>query len=160
MFVGPQGSGKSTFWKNYFYTYYRIIIENNEKYDNQQNFLNKIKLEIEKTKNKSISYVVDGINSTKEHRKYIIDIAKENNLPIRCFYFDVSQELAFHLNAQISKNKFRVHLSPKANIQEIKKYFNDLETPSLIEGFYEIIKIPFVPKFENDKDKFEFLLLT
>lgn len=40
LFVGPPGSGKSTFWQNYFSDYERVNMEEHKKFSTCMNFCN------------------------------------------------------------------------------------------------------------------------
>ena len=104
MFVGAPGSGKSTFWQNHLSDYVRV-----------NNYLLKTKekcLEacIEAINNGQ-SVVIDNTNPDKDTRAMYTNIAKEHNVPIRCFYFDCDKQLCMHNNQQRSVNQYRKHLS-------------------------------------------------
>nr|XP_002127397.1 bifunctional polynucleotide phosphatase/kinase [Ciona intestinalis] len=92
------------------------------------------------------SVAIDNTNPDIESRKRYIDCAKERKCPCRCLYFDISIEHAFH------NNRFR-ELSGTAHdiissmiIYSHRKKFVE---PTTKEGFDEIVKVNFVPSFEN-----------
>jgi len=91
LFVGPPGSGKSTFWSNHLKNYERI---NNDTLKTAEKCM-KALWEALKAKK---SAVIDNTNKTREERDWYISIAKELKIPVRCFYFKIPKELSMLLN--------------------------------------------------------------
>ncbi|KAJ7370555.1 hypothetical protein OS493_031561 [Desmophyllum pertusum] len=98
------------------------------------------------------SVVVDNTSPTKEVRRRYIDCAKQAKIPARCFLFDVSFEHAQH------NNKIR-EMTNKDNTYKhvghlvFMKYKSSFEEPSCDEGFEEIVKVNFIPKFKEERIK-------
>ena len=87
-------------------------------------------------------------------------LAKKYNYKVRCFFFTSPKDLCFHNDAIRSTTAKRVHLSGKAGKIPIHGWFKYLEEPTLNEGFYEIKKVAFVAKFNDDEDKKAYQSIT
>ncbi|KAI8481654.1 hypothetical protein Bbelb_405720 [Branchiostoma belcheri] len=94
--------------------------------------------------------VVDNTNPDVESRKRYVDCARQAKAPCRCFVMNSSLDLCRH------NNRFRdmtytgvghVKVADPVIFSFRKKYVE----PQLSEGFDEIIKVNFVPKFEDKK---------
>ncbi|KAF9791239.1 polynucleotide kinase 3 phosphatase-domain-containing protein [Thelephora terrestris] len=92
------------------------------------------------------SCVIDNTNRDGKTRKEYIDIAKKFGVPVRCFRFENSIDLAWH------NNMYRTHcLAPSTLENEVKRnkvpnitYFGfqkNYEEPALAEGFSEIVEV-------------------
>ena len=105
--------------------------------------------------------VIDCTNPQKNGRSEYIKICKNKNYPIRAFVFQVSKELAMHLNNLRAINKNRKHYSDHVNNIPIHTFFKNFEQPEIKEGFTEIVQVNFVPgPFENEEDKKIFYYLS
>jgi hypothetical protein len=75
---------------------------------------------------------------------------------IKCFLFDIENQLVQHLNAfrerQTEGNTKRI---PK---EAYARYYGKFEHPTGEEGFGEIIRIPFIAKFDSERNRKLFLL--
>uniref|UniRef100_A0AAY4CB45 PNK FHA domain-containing protein n=1 Tax=Denticeps clupeoides TaxID=299321 RepID=A0AAY4CB45_9TELE len=96
------------------------------------------------------SIAVDNTNPDPESRKRYIDISKSAGVPCRCFNFMASMELAKH------NNRFREMAPSNAkhvpvNDMIFHSYKNKFVTPTLSEGFSEILQIHFVPNFADSQ---------
>ena len=154
--IGSPGSGKSTFTENYLVPkgYVRI---------NQDNLKTKEKVikcliqNIEEGK----KIVIDSTNPQKNNRSEYVKICNKYKYPIRVFVFQVSKELAMHLNNLRAINKNRKHYSGYVNNIPIHTFFKNFEEPDTKEGFTEIVHVNFVPgPFENEQDKKLFYCLS
>ena len=144
--VGLPAAGKSTFAKTYLEPKgYEVV--NRDTLKTQPKCLSTCE---DALKNKK-SVVVDNTNPSKESRKCFIDIAKKHNVKVRCFHLDLPKELCEHMNmfrqTQSAGVQRRV---PAVGFNMFKSKF---EAPDMSEGFTEIKKIEFVPKFKVDADK-------
>lgn len=134
LMVGYQGSGKSTIAK---------YISNNFDYKILSNDLLKNKKKLINLINSTDSVIIDNTNPDLITRKLFIDIAKKNNIQIRCVLMLTSRELSKH------NNSYRFFVGEKEYIPDIvyKIYDKKFIKPSLLEGFSEIIKVkPTMPR--------------
>ncbi|ETN07535.1 polynucleotide kinase 3'-phosphatase [Phytophthora nicotianae INRA-310] len=129
--VGPPASGKSFFSKTYLSSY--VVVSQDE----QRTAANCKKKCLEAIEKKN-SVVIDNTNRDPRSRKEWIAIAKEKNLPIRCFVMDVDKPLSMHLNT------FRL-LTEQKKIPDvaIHGFFKNFVAPTVKEGFAEVVKVQF-----------------
>ncbi len=146
LLIGPPASGKSTFCKQ-FTNYIRI---------NRDELKTKEKChKVAKNINKSI--IIDNTNSSIEDRSFYIKLAKEKNIPIRCYWLQTSPEITQHLNlvrSIVTEGKVKYISSIVYRI-----YNKRFEEPTITEGFTEINKIEFIPSFNSDREKKLFMML-
>lgn len=96
--------------------------------------------------------VVDNTSPTREARKRYLDCAKQARISARCFLFDVTFEHAQHNNKireMTNKDSTYKHVGHLAFV----KYKSSYEEPRCEEGFEEIVKVNFVPRFKDDRVK-------
>ncbi|KAG7388055.1 hypothetical protein PHYPSEUDO_013174 [Phytophthora pseudosyringae] len=129
--VGPPASGKSFFAKTYLSSY--VVVSQDE----LRTVANCKKKCLEAIAEKK-SVVIDNTNRDSRVRKEWIAIAKEKNLPIRCFQMDVDKPLSMHLNT------FR-SLTEQKKIPDvaIHGFYKNLVVPTVKEGFSEVVKVQF-----------------
>ncbi|POM57349.1 Polynucleotide Kinase 3'-phosphatase [Phytophthora palmivora] len=129
--VGPPASGKSFFAKTYLSTY--VVVSQDE----LRTTANCKKKCIEAIGQKK-SVVIDNTNRDPRARKEWIAIAKEKDLPVRCFEMDVDKPLSMHLNT------FR-SLTEQKKIPDvaIHGFYKNLVPPTVKEGFAEVVKVQF-----------------
>ena len=151
--VGYPASGKSTFAKRYLESRNYVVV-NRDTLKTQE--------KCEKTVHEALkskkSVVVDNTNPSKEARQAYVKIAKTYNTPVRCFQFDVTIEAAKHMNFYrqlITDGKHR--RIPDVGYNVFKSRY---VAPDKSEGFQEIVKIPFIPNFDEDSEKPKFLHWT
>lgn len=127
--VGPPGSGKTYYSKNYINNYEYI------NRDTEKTITRCLKL-CEKYIVLKKNVVIDNTNPSKKSRKPFIDIAKKYNINIRCINFITSFDLCIHNN--IYRNLTTdVNVVPKIVYNIYNKNF---ENPHKDEGF-DIIEI-------------------
>ena len=134
IFTGVQASGKSTFYKHYFYdTHLRINLDM-LKTRRSENILFEAALR-SKTK-----MVIDNTNMTIYDRERYIQRAKDADFDVVSFYFETDLESTLHRNTQ---------REGKANIPEqcFKATFYKLQKPTSSEFFIVLFK---VKQSEND----------
>ncbi|KAG6878764.1 hypothetical protein C0993_008063 [Termitomyces sp. T159_Od127] len=130
VFVGYPCLGKSTFYRRHFEPAGCVK-------------------ETKKVLAEGKSCVIDNTNRNVATRRFYLDIAKEMNVPARCFYFTGSIELAWHNNLYRAYN-----LPPSVAAAEPKRelvpylgftgFRDNFEEPEEQEGFTEIKKINWV----------------
>ena len=134
IFTGVQASGKSTFYKQYFYdTHLRINLDM-LKTRHRENILFEASLR-SKTK-----MVIDNTNMTIHDRERYIQRAKDADFEVVSFYFETDLHSTLQRNAQ---------REGKAKIPEVgvKATFHKLEKPTSVEGFDTLFKVKLI---END----------
>lgn len=98
--------------------------------------------------------VVDNTNPSVEVRARYINIAKELDVPVRCFYLTTDKETCMHNNFQRKANTIRKHLSKAVPSIAIHSFFKNMVKPSLSEGFESIKELEFEPDtFQSAEDK-------
>ncbi len=163
LMIGPPGSGKSTIAR-------RIEKEWGYVRLNQDTVGSKAKIDKELRAEllNGESIVLDSTNSKASRRRDQINIAKEyfkeRNLPvnIRAFVMngdmsdDDQREFANHLNLV----RERSTNEPRVPAIVYRLYYKDYTPPSEEEGFTQIEKISFVPKFTKSSDVLNFMQRT
>ncbi|ELU12134.1 hypothetical protein CAPTEDRAFT_157252 [Capitella teleta] len=144
--VGPPASGKSTFCKTVFKPHgYEII--NRDTLGTQAKCLKAAKAAIENGN----SCVIDNTNPSPDVRADYIDIANEAEIPCRCFFMATPLELANHLNmTRQNQTEGEARRVPDVGYNVYKKKF---EEPSKDEGFSEVVRVEFSPKFKSERDE-------
>lgn len=135
--VGLPCVGKTTFKHKFFNSYLALNSD--------------IKLDEKTLKNyiKKQNIIVDGCNHTIKKRKKILDIAKKNNVNVRCFYFNIDKQIALHLN----NYSMKVYNTVKKNKISFTNIEKKMELPNIEEGFENIEFVNFVPIFTNPNNK-------
>ncbi|OWF41319.1 bifunctional polynucleotide phosphatase/kinase-like [Mizuhopecten yessoensis] len=101
-----------------------------------------------KSLNEGKSVVIDNTNTVKEQRQRYIPLAKKAGIPCRCFVFTASLYQCRH------NEKYREMVDKKhKTISDVtmNTMRSKYEEPENGEGFSEIVKINFVPNFENPR---------
>ncbi|XP_043939340.1 bifunctional polynucleotide phosphatase/kinase [Protopterus annectens] len=143
--VGYPASGKSSFFKDF-------LISDGYVYVNRDTLgtWQKCVAGCEEALRNGKSVVVDNTNPDIESRSRYIECAKKAGVPCRCFLFTASKDLARH------NNRFReMTYTGKGHAHVSEMVFNSYKSkyvsPTLAEGFNEIIKIHFIPRFKDPK---------
>ena len=154
LLVGCPASGKSTFAKRYLQSKGYIIV-NRDTLKTQE--------KCERTVKESLvagqSVVVDNTNPSQEARQSYVKIATTLGIPVRCFSFETSVEQAHHMNycRQLVTHGKQRRVPPVGyNVFKSRYVAPDAKN----EGLKEVLKIPFVPLFENEEQKKKFLQWT
>lgn len=128
IFVGIQASGKSTFYKQNFYsTHMRINLDMLKTRKREDIFL-------DACINTRQPFVVDNMNLTPEDRGKYLDMAKNAGFKIVCYHFETDIKGCLRRNEQRS-GKARI---PAAAIMAASK---KLVIPVYDEGFDIIYKV-------------------
>lgn len=125
IFIGIQATGKSTFYKTFFFnSHVRISLD-------LLNTRNKENLFLDTCLRSQSKFVVDNTNPTRNERRKYIELARTHNYEITGYYFSSSLEEA------IMKNKTR---KGKEKIPDIgiRNTYKKLEIPSYEEGFDQL----------------------
>jgi len=140
--VGLPSSGKSTFTLKHFVPngYVRI---NRDTMGTMAVCKKKCKEAFEEGK----SVIVDNTNPSKKSRQEFISIAKQYNVQLRCFYFNIPMELAEHLN--YVRNLYTKGETKKIPVVAFRTFNSHYEEPTKKEGFSEINEIHFNPDFTD-----------
>lgn len=145
--VGYPASGKTTFVNEHLMPHGYLHI-NRDSLGSWQKCVSACKDALSRAK----SVVIDNTSPTAEVRKRYVDCAKQAKIPARCFVFNVSYEHALHNNKirelTNTDNSYK-HVGHLAFV----KYKSSYEEPSCDEGFEEIVRVNFIPKFKDEKIK-------
>lgn len=143
--VGSPASGKSTACRKYWPRHVRI---NQDRLGTRKKCLSLFKHFMKR----GYPVVVDNTNPTLVGRADYIKFAKEAGRPVICCYMTASLELARHLGAYRAITQ---RIPPIPDVA-YRFYTSRFETPTLKEGFDEIVCVDFIPA--ND-DVFEYALV-
>lgn len=94
------------------------------------------------------SVMIDNTNPDIESRARYIDVAKKAGVPCRCFVFTATHQQALH-NERFREMTDKTH--KPINVIVMNGFKSKFKEPTLKEGFKEIVKINFVPKFDSKK---------
>lgn len=134
MFVGIPGCGKSTFYKEQFFSsHLRLSLDLLNTRNKEQRFLN-LALSLQQR------VVIDNTNVLREERNKYITQAKEKRYEVIGYYFESI------LSDCLQRNEKRIGKDRIENVGVIAK-FKQLQAPSFDEGFD---KLYFV-KIEGDQ---------
>eukprot|EP01114_Cavostelium_apophysatum_P015100 TRINITY_DN404_c0_g1_i1.p1 TRINITY_DN404_c0_g1~~TRINITY_DN404_c0_g1_i1.p1 ORF type:complete len:539 (+),score=163.75 TRINITY_DN404_c0_g1_i1:1629-3245(+) len=154
VFTGRPASGKSSFAKKWFVPKGYVHV-------NQDTLKTKPKC-ISATRDAlkaGKSVVVDNTNADASVRGEYTAIAKEMNIPYRCFWFDTDLDLAHHLNFYREKiTNGAVRRIPDVGYNTFKSRFSEPSTET--EGWSEVRKIQWTPDFASEEHKKLFLQRT
>lgn len=125
IFIGVQGSGKSTFCKQRFYdTHIRINLD-------MLRTKNREKLLLSACLEAKQNFVIDKTNPTIEERSKYIQLAKMHHFRVIGYYFQSKLDDALQRNSQ---------RTGKVKIDErgVRGVYAKLELPTFAEGFDEL----------------------
>lgn len=132
IFMGCQGAGKSTFFReHFFHTHVRVNLD-------MLKTRNRERLLITACLGMQQRFVVDNTNPTAEDRKRYFDLARNSGFKVVGYCFDATMEELLHRNAQ-REGKQRI---PEAGVRATFKKF---EPPTASEGFDELFRVRVVP---------------
>lgn len=139
--VGSPGSGKSFFASTYLAPegYHHV---NRDVLGSWQKCVSVLESALAAGK----SVVVDNTNPDKESRQRFINAARKHGVKCRCFVLKTSMQHAKH------NNKFREYTDDNhepISDMVINMYKKKYAEPSQDEGFNAIVKINFIPKFND-----------
>lgn len=132
IFIGLQGSGKSTFYRTYLAATHehvsKDIVGNNKNPNRRQLQL------IERAFQFQHSVAVDNTNPTIEVRRPLIELGRQYGAIIIGYYFEAD------LKQSLERNRQRLG---KAKVPDVALYttFKKLEPPSFSEGFAKLYSV-------------------
>ncbi|KAF8906030.1 polynucleotide kinase 3 phosphatase-domain-containing protein [Gymnopilus junonius] len=151
LFVGYPCLGKSTLFRRHFLPEGYVHI-NQDTLKTRDKCVKALQEALDEGK----SCVIDNTNRNAVTRKPYIDACKARNIPIRCFIFTGSAELAWHNNLYRAYN-----IPPSAAAKEPTRallpfiafsgFRENYEEPLLTEGFSEMKKVNWV--FEGTEEE-------
>ncbi|XP_031619990.1 uncharacterized protein F21D5.5 [Contarinia nasturtii] len=153
LLVGGPGTGKSRFCKDHLEGNYEIV--SRDVIGTWQKCVDRVN-DCLKTKRK---VVVDNTNGDRESRARYVNAAKKHKVPCRCFVMTTSFKHAEH---NIAFRELTDTKHSKINKIVLNSYKKNYQDPTKEEGFTEIVRINFVPKFNDEQDKwlYEMYLLA
>jgi predicted kinase len=125
IFIGLQGSGKTTYFEKYFAQTHAHISRDIEKTAARTAAF------VRECLRTGRSFVIDDTNATRDARAAYIREAKEARFTVRCYFFDTPVRTA------IGRNNHRNDKKP-IPVPAILRMAKRLERPSSEEGFDEI----------------------
>ncbi|XP_046581207.1 uncharacterized protein F21D5.5-like [Haliotis rubra] len=146
LMVGPPACGKSTLRKQYLEKNGYVTV-NRDTMGTVEKCIKAAKEALSSGK----SVVVDNTNPSVDARSRFIALAEDEGIPCRCFWMQTSPEVYNHLNlVRQNQTNGEVRRIPGVGYAVFKKNF---QAPTKDEGFSEILKIDFVPHFNNKRDE-------
>lgn len=145
--VGYPASGKTHFAKQYLVSRQYVHV-NRDTLGSWQ----KCASECEKALKAGQSVVVDNTNPDVESRQRFIDIAKKFGCECRCFLMSCTLDQAKH-NNEFRNIQLKGHHHVPVTDMVLYSYGSKFKEPQLSEGFSEILKINFIPKFSSTDDE-------
>ncbi|KAM8927483.1 bifunctional polynucleotide phosphatase/kinase [Pelodytes ibericus] len=139
--VGFPAAGKSTFIKEHLVTK-GYVYANRDTLGSWQKCVSACEEALKNGK----SIVIDNTNPDVESRGRYITCAQKAGVPARCFQFMATIDIAKH-NNRFREMTQKGHIS--VNDMIINSYKSKFVAPSVSEGFSEILKINFVPRFKD-----------
>lgn len=144
LFVGYPCVGKTTTFKRHFQPHGYVHV-NQDTLKSRDRCIKAVGVALDEGK----SCVVDNTNRNAQTRAYYVDLAKSRGVPIRCFHFTASRELATHNNLYRAYN-----LPPSVASSEdprdvlplaaIGGFGKDFVEPEQEEGFDEIKRVNWI----------------
>lgn len=139
--VGCPASGKSYFAKKHFES-------NGYAYINRDTLgtWQKCVAALENAVKSGKSAVVDNTNPDRESRKRYIDASRKHKAAVRCFLMQTSNKQARH------NNVFREIINSSHVVVSdlvFNGYNSKFQEPTLKEGFEQIVRVNFVPEFND-----------
>ncbi|GJE97041.1 PNK3P-domain-containing protein [Phanerochaete sordida] len=151
LFVGFPALGKTSFYRTHFYTANYVHV-NQDTLRTREKCVKAVEEAIKDGK----SCVVDNTNRDAATRKHYIDLAKKLDVPIRCFLFHGTLELAWHNNLYRAFNlpDSVASKAPKRDLVPYNAFTSfkaSYEEPKAAEGFREVRRVNWV--FEGTEEE-------
>ncbi|KAL8622446.1 hypothetical protein ACOMHN_034111 [Nucella lapillus] len=144
--VGLPASGKSTLRKRYLERHSYVTV-NRDTLGTAEKCIKVAKGSLMEGK----SVVVDNTNPSMSARAAFIKVAKSAGAACRCLWMQTPANLAHHLNlVRQNQTNGEARRVPDVGYNVFKKNF---EEPTTAEGFTQVVKVNFVPKFDSKRDQ-------
>lgn len=143
--VGLPAAGKSTFTKEHMVPN-GYVSANRDTVGSWQKCVAMCEQSLKSGK----SVFIDNTNPDVESRRRYVEVAKKAGVPVRCFMFTATIEMAKHNNT-FREMTYTGQGHQPVNDMVFNSYKSKYVAPSLDEGFTEIVKIHFVPSFKDPK---------
>ncbi len=128
VFVGCQGAGKSTFYRDRFFnTHVRVSLDM-LKTRNRERLLVRACLDMQQR------FVVDNTNPTADDRKRYFNLADGSGFKVVGFFFEATINELLQRNAQREGKEVIPEIGVRGTLKKI-------ERPILAEGFDEIFRV-------------------
>lgn len=145
--------GKSQFCKDHLQKNYEIV--SRDKIGSWQKCVDRVNDCLKNGR----KVVVDNTNGDKESRSRYVNAAKKHKISCRCFVMTTSFRHAEH---NIAFRELTDTKHSKISKIVLNTYKKNYQEPSLEEGYTEIVRVNFVPKFKDEREKslYELYLLA
>ncbi len=128
VFMGGQGAGKSTFFREHFFnTHVRVNLDM-LKTRNRERLLIAACLQMKQ------KFVIDNTNPTVADRKRYFELAQDSGITVTGYCFDATIEELLQRNAQRKGKECIPAIAVRAT-------FKKFEPPTLAEGFGALFKV-------------------
>ncbi|KJH51849.1 DNA 3'-phosphatase [Dictyocaulus viviparus] len=141
--VGFPGSGKSTFARKLEKDYGYMVV-NRDTLGSWQKCLEHAKVHLRSGK----SVIVDNTNPNKETRNRYTALAREMNIPCRCFELTCGIHHASH---NVKFRQLTQKVPNEVSTMILRMHASKYEKPEISEGFNSIVYVNFVANFENEE---------
>lgn len=140
IFIGIQASGKSTFYKEKFFTTHMRINLDMLRTRNREDIFLAASIKAKQ------SFVVDNTNPTFDDRKKYIDLAKEYGLKVVGYYFEPDYNTSYERNNQRQGKEKVSEIGIKSTLKKLQKPiyeegFDELYMVRAMSGKFKIIKM-------------------
>ena len=147
IFMGPPASGKTTYYKKHLQPHGYAHV-NRDTLGSWQKCVTECEKAIELGK----SIVIDNTNPDIDSRKRYLTVAEKYKIPARCFLFSTSIAHCKHNNRFRELNNIGNSNYKPVNDIAFNAYSARFTDPDVGEGFTEVVKVNFVPDFDNPED--------
>lgn len=140
VFVGCPSSGKTTFAAQYFIPYNYAHISQ-QALKTKQKCIKQCETHIQS----GSSVIIDNTNPDRHTRSLYVQLARKYKISIRCIYFTCAMSTAQNLSRVREQLDHGIHIGRIA----FRMYIKNLEIPSIIDQFDDIITMNFIPQFTS-----------
>lgn len=140
IFIGIQASGKSTFYKEKFFTTHMRINLDMLRTRNREDIFLAASIKAKQ------SFVVDNTNPTFDDRKKYIGLAKEYGFKVVGYYFEPDYNTSYERNNQRQGKEKVSEIGIKSTLKKLQKPiyeegFDELYMVKAMSGKFKVIKM-------------------